>query len=263
MIGNKPSIYNAQSVYNQGGGVSTYDIDLNGVKNTIIIPPYLIPVEYIDNSNFPYDINFFGSAQINASVDSSKYKVKSVFKVDKTKLVSGTQYRVFGYAPISSFSNNYETRGQVTINSSNQMSVTAVYGFNSHSFSDVDDTKKITLEIIASQKRFVVSEENGNTYSYVDSRNYPTRNWGCFQAFNYSNGYKSFFGQFYYTWITDDNKIISALIPCRSKEPNDINLYVVDVVSGVVACNAFENFNNGNIICGPDLDLDDLPNYFT
>ena len=49
----KPSIYNAPSVYNQGGGDGSFTVDMGGgVKQVFTLPPYLTPVEYIDNSNY-------------------------------------------------------------------------------------------------------------------------------------------------------------------------------------------------------------------
>ena len=61
MFYGNPRIYNGDGLYNGGGASSSVDVDINGVVTTLVVPPYLVPVEYIDSSEFP------GNLQIGLS----------------------------------------------------------------------------------------------------------------------------------------------------------------------------------------------------
>lgn len=258
----KPSIYNQASIYNQGGASSSVDVNINGVVTTLVVPPYLVPVEYIDSSDYTANLQIGLSSQIPAAADSSKYMFKAVLKQTLDKMTNDQTYRIFGYSPYGKYNNNYELRASTRLYNGNGL-LDVFYGFNSNQFSAVDFSKKLTLRINAAQKRFTVSEENGATQTYVDSRSYPSKNFTQIFVFNYnSNSAESFKGRFYYAWITKDNVIISALIPCRSKDTNDKKPYIADVVSGAIGVNNSENLFTTGIEFGPDIDLDDFPNYF-
>ena len=257
-----PRIYNGDGIYNAGGASSSIDVDINGVVTTLVVPPYLVPVEYIDSSEFTGNLQISLSSQIPAAADSSKFIIKAVLKQNLDKMTNNQSYNIFGYSPYANYNNNYELRASTRVYNGNGLFV-GVYGFNSNQFSGVDFSKKLTFRINAAQKRFTLSEENGATQTYVDSRSYPSKNFTQIFAFNYnSNNIESFRGRFYYAWITKDDVITSALIPCRSKDTNDKKPYIADVVSGAVGINNSENLSTTGIEFGPDVDLDNFPNYF-
>lgn len=264
MIENRPSIYNATSVYNQGGGVSTFDVDINNVTNTLLFPAYLTPVEYIDLSNYTGEKTFTIECpeQIDIVANASKLVSKYVIKADASKVTSTIQ-KPYNYFDISETSNN-EVRAYLTKDSNNVGHVFIICGIRQKDLSPIDFSKKLALINKNSQNLFEVREEGGNVYSGTDNRSMPKRNYGRLLLFHSNDSNTFFYGRIYYGYMYNEvtGKILSIVIPARSKDENDKKPYFVECVTGSVGTNISPDSSVNGIEFGPDIDLSDISNYF-
>lgn len=259
MIGNKPSIYNAQSVYNQGGG-GTFDVDLGGgEKQTLTFPPYLVPVEYIDTTDYTEDaLNIIGAAQFPTD---NNYLLKCVFQQGAT--TSNTE-TIFGFSACYNWTSNYDSSFGCRKSDSNFL-VELSSGSNAHSFSGINETKKIIASFNAASKLFKVeySDESGY-FDYNDTRALPSKNFGQWSIFNNwrVQASSTFHGKFFYSYVRKGGEIIALWIPARCNDDNVKQPYVVECVSGAVGVNCSENKSTMGIYFGPDIDLSDVSSYF-
>ena len=266
MIGNKPSIYNAQSVYNQGGGSGTFKVDIGGgVYQTLVFPPYLIPVEYIDNSNNS-DNNFclMASEQMPIASQANNLFIKFVIKANKNYLGdSGNRNVVYKYIPQWMFSNNNDIRASVSKNNNNNPLVTLYFGNKTHTFSINNIDSKLTLIMNASVNKFIVFDDEGFYQEYTDSRVPPAYNFGHVSVFNSMYETKIYKGSFYYGYVANNStkEILSLLVPARAKNLNDKKPYIVECVGGSVLINCSENLNTTGFEFGQDINLDEIQQY--
>lgn len=251
MIENKPSIYNQASVYNQGGGSGTFDVDLGGgVSQTLVFPPYLTPVEYIDTTNYSInELNLIGCSQFKSSDD---YITKVVFKQGVTPAGYET---IIGYSAAYNTGSNYDFQIYSRENSGNYI-IGCQNGGNSHDFTSLDIQKKYTATFTARTKVFRLDYEGGHS-EYTDSRANPQKNFGQWSFFNYfgTQSNKTFHGKLYYGYVIENDVLIALWVPAKAKDHTDTKPYIVECVAGSVGVNCSENASTSGIDFGPDIDL--------
>lgn len=271
MFYGNPRINNGDGIYNGGGGGGgSFVVDLGGgVSQTLVFPPYLQPVEYIDTSNVT-DTQFcmLGAEQIPVVGNASKFFVKFVIKVNKSKITSTAQNcKPYNYTPPFIFSTSNECRANCRISNNNEGIVEINFGNRSSIFYPVDFDKKLTLITNAKQDLFQLMQDDAIT-NYTDNRSVPGRNFGFAMIFNYqTTSGQNFNGRVYYGYIkhVETNEIYSLIVPARAKDPNDTKPYIVECVGGSVLCNCSESLPGGSgVEFGPDIDLsDEIPNWIT
>ena len=259
----KPSIYNAPSVYNQGGGDGSFTVDMGGgVKQVFTLPPYLTPVEYIDNSNYTAGrLNIIGSRQINAAADASQYYVKLVVQANKNKwgnyvvdaFILTQGLKVGGTSSDTRFSFT-KSIGRITANIGNA----------STSISNLELDQKLFIEYDAATINLVVKSSNGVIGSATGSGSYPTVNYGQFSVFNnFADSPNYIFkGRFFYSYVKKGDEVEALFVPARRKDGSNTQPYIVECVSGSVALNCSTDSTTTGIEFGPDIDLSDIENYF-
>ena len=261
----KGSVYEQPSVYNQGGAPSSVDVDINGVVNTIVFPPYLVPVEYVDMSNYTGDKTFtIECPEQIAIVDNvSKLVSKFVIKADDSK-VTRTLQKPYNYLDQYISSNN-DVRAYLNKDNYGVGHVCIICGIRNYDLTPIDFTKKLTLVNRNKQNLFQVIEEGGSTRSGTDSRSMPTRNYGRLLLFHSHDSNTFFYGRIYYGYMynEDTNELLSIVIPARAKDENDKKPYFVECVTGSVGTNVSVDASTSGIEFGPDIDLSEIQDYFT
>ena len=264
MIGNKPSVYNAQSVYNGGGGGDgSFTVDLGGgVQQTFTLPPYLTPVEYVDNSNYTTGkLNIIGSRQIPAASDASQYFVKLVVQPNKNKWGN---YGVDAFTLTQGLKIN-GTSSDTRFSFTNSVGrITANIGGASTSISNLELDQKLFIEYDAATINLVVKSINGVIGSATGSGSYPTVNYGQFCVFNHfidSPNY-IFKGRFFYSYVKKGDEVVALFVPARRKDGSNLQPYIVECVSGSIALNCSTDSTTNGLEFGPDIDLSDIGNYF-
>ena len=265
----KPSIYNAPSVYNQGGGGGggSFTVDIGGgVSQELTFPPYLVPVEYIDNSNLAHN-NFclYASEQIPIVGNASNLYIKFVLKANANALTENAETKPYNFTPGFISGSNDEIRANIRKYNGNGI-VTIICGNKNQTFSDVDYTKKLTLITDTAHNLFTL-KQNESSQTLTDNRTPPTKNFGRVSIFNYDLvGPSIFRGSFFYGYIKNSstNELYSLLVPARAKNDNDTKPYIVECVSGSVAINCSQNLSTSGIEFGPDIDLSsEIPDWIT
>lgn len=266
MIENKPSIYNAPSVYNQGGALSSVDVDINGVVNTIVFPPYLVPVEFVDMSNYTglKTFRILNTEQIPIAANANNLFVKMVIQTSYEKATDDPQKPINYLEPFTNGTNN-EIRANIRKLSNGDGYIEIVYGLASPYFTPVDLSKKLELIIDAKNDSFKVKEIGGTTKTSINGSTKPAVNIGRLITFQSHNVNAFFYGRIFYSYILNSvtKEIYSLVIPARAKDPNDTKPYMVECVSGSVGCNYSSDLTTGGIEFGPDIDLSEIQNYFT
>lgn len=259
MIENKPSIYNAPSVYNQGGGGYNFDVEINGNTNTLVFPPYLVPVQYLDGSVVTGEIVPVMSTQLQAK---STYIIKCVFSL-KISDMKTTNY-VFDFYPAYDSGSTSHIKVFVEKSSSN---IRFVVSYSNWSFwvnanSLQWDTDKITVKLDANQKKFLASDEHNNSVagSVTSALNQDKYGLCSIMGQTLSNEYP-LYGKFYYCYIQDGDNVAGLWIPCRRNDGN-INFYIADCVRGSVGINYTGVFDAPGQVFGPDINLDEVQQYF-
>lgn len=262
MFYGNPRIYNGDGIYNGGGGDGSFEIELNGTKTNAVFPPYLIPVEYIDTKDFLESTNF--CIEIPEQIDVSQlsnFECVCKFKLTGT-LVNSTPAYVISMYPNDEITNNVDFRTSV-YTKPGYNSVLIACGFCSKSFPNVDLSKDIIVKFTSSNKNFQLIEIDGSQYNYTDTRNLLTKNLSQANIFNEKFAINGVFkGRFFYSFISNDDKVSSLIIPARAKDVNDKKIYMVECVSGSVGINFSSNIITSGAIFGPDIDLDNVQQYF-
>lgn len=265
MIGNKPSIYNAQSVYNQGGESGTFDIDIGGgVSQTLVFPPYLIPVEYIDTSGISTS-NYYVFPVVNKFTTKSTFKLKSVFSYENTIMNADNNIKFVTYyhAPLGS-STDSSWNVYLGLNSYGRY----FYRFGGKNFLIERDgvfvnSDKLTFTLDVYNGLATLTDESGHVATHNETPSYNLGNIGwCGVMGNQStNPPDQFRGKLYYSYIIDGDNIVSLLIPAREKTTN--KPFMVDCVSGAAVSN-FTTGNDTGVLFGPDIDLSsEIPGWIT
>lgn len=271
MFYGNPRIYNGDGIYNGGGGGSgTFDVDIGGgVSQTLVFPPYLVPVEYIDNSNANTNNTFcmMAAEQIPVATQKTDLYIKFVFQANKNYIGYNT-VKPYNYTPAFIYNTNDEIRANVRLNSiTGDGIVEPVFGYRSVTFSPVDLDKKLTLITRSINGHFILQEEGGMPQVQTDTRTAPSKNMGHVMIFNYQTvANQNFRGKIFYGYIKNETtgEILSLLVPARSKNTDDKKPYIVECVSGSVLINCSEDLNALGFEFGPDIDLSsEIPNWIT
>ena len=256
MIQNEHSIYNAQSVYNQGGGGgSSFDVVVNGVTNTLVFPAFLTPVEYIDTSEYTGSgLCIQGS---NQTPRNPNQHFKIVIRPNHEKMSTLYPAKPFGTAPAFNYSNNQEI--YCYLQNWGSKSASLSYGYNTHQFDGVDFTKKFSIEYFSQSKIFKLKYDGGGSQTFTDSRNNGSGNFGQWSVINYFNAYNDniFHGRFYYAYLLSnyDSKIDALWVPAKMKDGSSEQPYIVECVGGAVGINLSGDDSTTGIEFGPDIDL--------
>lgn len=260
----KCSVYNQPSVYNQGGGgggVSTFDIDLNGEKNTLFWSPYLTPVEYIDSSDYTgSNLSILMATQLQ--LDSND-EIAVFISYDRNKCSWGNR-PFYGDPAIGVTGSNNAITCTTGFNSNYGNGFSIYYGNVQTSLDSfaIHEEDKVCIKLKLSNKTLYVSDEHGNTFTNQSYSAYNTPIEGAFSVFglSYQNPTQSFHGKFYMAYIRNGNKIKAAFVPARNKENNQP--YIVNVANGAVGVNQTNELNTV-LEFGPDIDLSEIQDYFT
>lgn len=267
MIGNAPTIMNAPSVYNQGGGGDgSFVVDLGGgVKQTLIFPPYLVPVEYIDTSNVTED-QYFGllmAAQVPGQNSANDYTIKCVFQANESSISNNQQRTIFCYTAPYMFGDTYKEISVIVTKNNNKNTIIPVFGTFSPWLDTFDFSRKIAVVIDQAANATKIYYDDSLQRSVAMGATPPLFNLGNIMAFNYQNiNHRLYKGKLFYVYIKNSSDIVSLLIPARAKDPNDTKPYLVDCVSGAVAINCSINLNVTGFNYGPDIDLENIQQYF-
>lgn len=268
MIDNKPSIYNAQSVYNQGGGGGTFDVDIGGgVSQTLVFPPYLQPVEYIDTSNVTED-QYFGllmAAQIPGQTSANDYTIKCVFQPNESTISNNQQRTIFCFTAPYMFGDTYKEISLIVTKDSNKNTIIPVFGTFSPWLETFDFSRKISVVIDQAKNSTKIYYDDSLQRTVAMGATPPSYNLGNIMLCNYQNqNHRLYKGKLFYVYIKNSSGIVSLLIPARAKDPNDAKPYIVDAVSGAVAINCSINLNVTGVEFGPDIDLfNEIPGWIT
>lgn len=253
MCGN-PRIYNGDGIYNGGGGSGTFDVDLGGgVSQTLVFPPYLIPVKYIDLSNTAGNISILGARKFECK---DNYSAKTVFSL-KSSNMSTVNY-IFNCQPPLGHNGTAAFKFSVEKGSSH---ISWRYFFSGLLHTNTADnlnwdTDIITASYVAAQKKVTLIDEHGFTSS--NSSSSPSMNpigsW-TIAGDNFVSNVNTMRGKFYYSWLRDDltNKLIALWVPARDKNNTNIP-YIVDCVGGAVGLNYAVGTVSGTEF-GEDIDL--------
>ena len=252
MIGNKPSIYNAQSVYNQGGGGS-FDVVVNDNKQTLFFPTYLTPVEYIDSST---ELNHFNLVSSRQYEIQNNVTYKCVIEGDLTK----TNKTIFRFAAAKGYtgSNAYiecllsGTSNYIKFNVNNQNP-----WVNCTNFSGI-----IFIEYRGTTRTLIVKDSNGHIASDTDTHTINNgvklAPFGVFSGPELGNSNDYFKGKFYRAFAVKENELLFYLQPCKNKDTNEA--YIVELVTGSIGKNNTDNFTPSPSF-GPEIDLTQIQNY--
>ena len=263
MIGNKSSIYNAQSVYNQGGGGSSFDVVVNDITTKMIFPPYLVPVEYIDTSAL-------NTSQYNVFFTPKKFTTKNTYKIvtvfsfleNVIDENNNLNYIFFAHAPLG-----YGTDNSINIYFALVSFGRYAYRYGGKNFL-IDQpglfvtTDKLRAILDCSTGLFTLTDESGHVKTKSETPNYSFGPMGQFSVFGNSatNPPGQFRGKFRYMYILDGDNVVALYVPAREKETN--SLFIVDCVSGNVGGNLATN-DDSLLTYGPDIDLSQIQDYFT
>ena len=268
MIGNAPTIMNAPTIYQTGGGGSTFDVDIGGgVKQTLVFPPYLQPIEYIDTSNISED-HYFGlimAAQIQGQAAANDYVIKCAFSPNENAIQSNERRTIFTYTAPYMYGDTYKEISVIVTKDGTKNTIIPVFGTFSPWLENFDFSKKFEVVIDVPSNEVRIYNDGTLNRSQTMNATPPSYNLGQVMLMNYQNIDKRVFkGKYFYTYIIDssNNKIISLLIPARAKAPTDTKPYIVDCVSGAVAINSGLNLNVSGIVFGPEIDLNNIQQYF-
>lgn len=268
MFYGNPRIYNGAGIYNGGGDSGTFDVDLGGgVSQTLVFPPYLQPVEYIDMSKYTGDKTFriLNAEQIPIAANASNLFVKFVIQTSYENSTDDPQKPINYLEPFNNGTNN-EIRANVRKLTNGDGYIDLVYGWAAPYFTPVDLSKKLELIIDAKNNSFKVKEIGGTTKTSINSSTKPAVNIGRLITFQSHSVNAFFYGRIFYSYIknSDTNEIYSLAIPARAKDPNDTKPYIVECVSGSVGCNYSTDLTNNGVEFGPDIDLSsEIPNWIT
>ena len=261
MIENKPSIYNAPSVYNQGGGGGSFEVDIGGgVSQTFIFPSYLLPVEYIDTSD--YTGSLFGIRarwQVELDTQNDNYTSKIAYDVNKvtnndTVMGSDLPFGDSGFNSTIVFKAR-PTKQILFYYAAIQNDTT---GTNLH----VDDY--IIVKYKGANKQLLVYDGFGNSSSHTSNNGHVVVKNGLWNFFSDGAGYPQypFHGKWFYSYIEKGGAIKALWVPARLKDSSNNQPYIVECVSGVVGINSSNNWSTSGMAFGPDIDLSDIGNYF-
>lgn len=264
MIGNKPSIYNAQSVYNQGGASGTFDIDIGGVSQTLVFPPYLQPVEYIDTSEYTTGkLNIVGSRQISSASDASQYFIKLALQANKNKW---DNYYVEGLY-ITPGLKVGGTTSDIRFTFSKSGIANATVGGVVASISSIELNQKLFLEYDLTTRIFTIKSINGILATANGSSGaLPTVDIGWYALFNNMQDSPNYIfrGKIFYSYIKKGDEVVALFVPARRKDGSNSQPYIVECVSGSVALNCSSNSNTLGIEFGPDINLsNEIPGWIT
>lgn len=261
MIGNNPSIYNAPSVYNQGGGGSSeFIIDIGGgVSQKMTFPPYLVPVEYINFEDYTANA-FCMLAPVQFYLENND---ELFFKIafDTSKIVTA-EYIFSGYPALGENGSNIyptlyvQSSKRVKINYGNVGA--EITGPNLHT----DDY--ITIDYKNQTKTLLVKDGFGNSQTNTSTNSYNNPYQGYFSLFglNHQSPVYNFHGKIFYGWIKNGDKVKALFVPARFKDTGNSNPYFVECVKGTIGYNVSKNWSTSGIAFGPDIDLSDIGNYF-
>lgn len=250
MIGNQPSIYNAQSVYNQGGGGGEFTAEINGVKSDLFFPPYLTPVEYIDTSDLTAtNFTLRGSKQF--TLDQNDEFV-TVVSFDTSKVTNNDRVLTTTLALGSVGSNS-----TIDVNVRPNKTFMVYYGNVQTSLtgSNIHTEDRVTIRLKLSNKTLYVTDQHGNSHVYQSSSGYNTPLQGAYGVFGAVQQSPNFpyHGKFFYSYIRNNDKVKAGFFPARNKENN--LPYIVEVTDGSVATNWANSVNPAGVVFGPDVDL--------
>lgn len=259
----KSSVYEQPSIYNQGGVDGSFNVDIGGVSQKLVFPPYLVPVEYIDASAITTS-NYYVFPVVNKFTTKATFKIKTVFSFDSAIIDSDINNKnILNYhAPLGS-STDSSWLIELGVNSGGRYS----YRFGGKNFfiqdSNFVNTDKLTMILDVSQGLATLYDESGHYKTHSETPSYTFGNIGWCGVFGDQrttppNQYR---GKLYYSYIQDGNTIVTLLIPAREKNTN--KLFMVDCVSGCTVSN-FATGNDTGVSFGPDIDLsEEIPSWFT
>ena len=258
MFYGNPRIYNGDGIYNGGGAQYEFDVDLNGEKNSLIWPPYLQPVEYIDLSNFS------GS---NASLRSSQKmslenddELKLVFSLDKNIVTLATLFNM-----VQAIGNTI-VNGNVSVSyGSSKLSIN--YGsvqISNLDISSLDTNTKCIARYNGSNKYLSVTDANGTSVNKTTTLSYNSPLEGCFSLFGFAatNPTSIFKGRIYYAYIKNGDRIKALYVPAKNKDDNSNKPYIAECVGATVGTDWADNTDYSTLQFGPDIDLSEMENYF-
>ena len=251
MIQNVPSIYNAQSIYNGGGGGGEFTAEINGVKSNLFFPPYLTPVEYIDTSDMTAT-NFCLRGSKQFTLDPND-EIVTVVSFDTSKIINNGD-RIFT-TTLALGNGGYNSTIDVLVTPNKKFQVyygsiqTSLTGSNIHT----DD--RVTIRLKLSNKTLYVTDQHGNIHTYQSNSGYNTPLQGAYSVFGFAQQSPTYpyHGKFLYSYIRNNDKVKAGFFPARNKENN--LPYIVEVTDGSVATNWTNSVNPAGVVFGPDVDL--------
>lgn len=262
MFYGNPRIYNGAGVYQNGGGVGgTFNVDIGGgVSQEMTFPPYLVPVEYINTSDYTGSLfGIRGIWQVELDTQNDNYTSKIAYDVNKVTnndSVMGTDLP-FG----NSGSNStivFKARPTKQIQFYYASIQNDITGANLH----VDDY--IIVKYKGANKQLLVYDGFGNSYSHLSNNGHVVVKNGLWNFLSSAPGSPQypFHGQWFYSHIEKDGFVKALWVPARLKDSSNTQPYIVECVSGVVGINCSNNWSTSGIAFGPDIDLSDIGNYF-
>lgn len=247
MIQNKPSIYNAQSVYNQGVGGG------GGGGGTYHIPDFLQPVEYYLNTS-PTANNFGAFIPFKCVWDSATYKWECSVAYPGTTYADTNNVRVFSTKAFTDDASVNNTMAFDYRGSDGQFWARVGFaqsdGYNGWG----GNTGKITFTM----KYRTVTATLGGTTKTATSSYTPLASYDVsgvrvggepFITGETWTGNSKFYEVKFYD---DSNDLIFWAVPCRHKFTGD--LYILDVIGGNYSSNLKKSVNTG-ITFGPDITI--------
>ena len=261
MIQNEHSVYNQPSVYNQGGGGGSFTVDLGGgVSQELTFPPYLVPVEYIDTSD--YTGTYFGIKGIwQAELDTANDNFTAKIAYDVNKVTSNDRAMCTALpSPQTGYNSTilFNARPNKTILLYYASIQNDINGPNLH----VDDY--VLVKYKGATKQLLVTDGFGNSSSHVSNQGHTVVKNGSWTFFgdSPSSPQYPFHGKIFYSYIENGGRIKALWVPARMKDAGNTQPYIVECVSGVVGINWSNNWSTSGISFGPDIDLSDIGNYF-
>lgn len=238
MIENKPSIYNAQSVYNQGGGGG----------GSILIPWYLQPVEYIDTRLCLGSIDIILPWQYEQNVNDEIFVYLSDLALDG--LCAFSLCPALGPGVTNPFFEIFrKSNGEYGV-------------YNRYMMPDItpgalhpDDM--LEFKFTTNESRATIKDQHGNTRTNTQYGGFNSGKWGTVSIFGIAGQYtQTSKCVFYKAALKNGNDVKMGVIPCRNKingEP-----CVVEVTSGIVGKNYTEQIDLTGVVFGPDIDINNL-----
>lgn len=264
MFYGNPRINNGAGVYqNGGGGDGSFKIDVGGgVEQNFIIPPYLVPVEYIDTSEYTTGkLNIIGSKQINSASDAAQYFVKLAVQADKNKWGNYFVDSLYLTPGLKVGGTNSDIRFTFGKNGL----VTAIVGGVTASISNMNLDQKLFLECDLTTRIFTIKSINGILATATGSSGaLPSVNIGWYSLFNNMQDSPNYIfrGKIFFSYIKKGDEVVALFIPARRKDGSNFLPYIVECVSGSVALNCSSDSSTSGISFGPDIDLSDIGTYF-